>query len=150
MSQSLVRILGHIIFSTKNREPTLLSEVRADLYGYMAGILKEGGSTPILIGGTQDHVHVLCGLSKNLALCQIVQQLKESSSKWIKPRHPSLEDFHWQNGYGGFSIGESGLAAAKQYVAGQEEHHRRMSFQDEYRAFLRKYKIEFNEQYVWD
>ena len=100
MPQSLARIIGHIIFSTRNRDRWLPPEVRPELYGYMAGILKETGSPPILIGGTEDHVHVLCGLSKNLAPCQIVQQLHESSSKWLKARHPSLKGFHWQNGYG--------------------------------------------------
>ena len=150
MSQSLARIIGHIIFSTKHRDHLLSPDIHPQLYAYMAGVLKEAGSTPILIGGTEDHVHVLCGLSKNLALCQIIQQLKESSSKWLKARHPSLKGFHWQNGYGAFSIGESGIDSAKRYIAAQEGHHRTVSFQEEYRRFLRKYGIPFDERYVWD
>jgi REP element-mobilizing transposase RayT len=150
MSQSLARLIGHLIFSTKNRARLLWPDIRPELYAYMAGILKEAGSTPILIGGTDDHVHVLCGLSKNVAPCRIIQELKESSSKWLKPRHPQLRGFHWQNGYGAFSIGESGIAAAKRYIASQEEHHRQVSFQEEYRAFLKKYRISYDERYVWD
>lgn len=150
MSQSLVRIIGHIIFSTKNRQPFLTPDARPSLYAYMAGILKEAECAPILIGGTEDHVHVLSGLSKNLAPCQIVQQLKESSSKWIKQRGKEFTSFHWQNGYAGFSIGESGIVRAKRYIANQEIHHQRVSFEDELRRFFRTYKVEFDERYVWD
>ncbi len=150
MPQSLARIIGHIIFSTKNRQTFLSPDIQPTIYAYMAGILKESGCTPILIGGTQDHVHVLSGLSKNLAPCQIVQQLKESSSKWIKTQSAGMRDFHWQNGYAIFSIGESGIANAKRYISRQEIHHRRTSFEEEFRAFLRTYKIAFDERYVWD
>ncbi len=150
MSQPLARLIGQIIFSTKNRDRVLHPDIRPDLYAYMAGILKEADSTPILIGGTDNHVHVLCGLSKNLAPCRIIQELKESTSKWLKPRHPQLRGFHWQNGYGAFSIGESGVASAKRYIASQEDHHGLVSFEDEYRAFLKKYRIPYDERYVWD
>lgn len=150
MPQSLARILVHVIFSTKNRQPLLLGETRPALYGYMSGILRECDCRGISIGGAADHVHVLCSLSRTQAPCRVVEELKRGSSKWIKTLGPAYVGFHWQNGYGMFSIGQSQVPNLQAYISRQEEHHKRVTFEDEYRAFLRKYGIEFDERYVWD
>ena len=104
----------------------------------------------IQIGGTTDHVHILCHLSRSIPACKLVEEIKKESSKWLKQQDHDLSDFYWQGGYGAFSIGQSALAATERYILRQEEHHRRVSFQDEYRRFLAKYGVAFDEQYVWD
>lgn len=152
MPQSLAKILVHIIFSTKERRPCLSAEFRPRLYAYMSGILEQWDCKAVHIGGVADHVHVLGSLSRTHAPCKIVEELKKGSSLWIKTQGTSLdyEKFHWQNGYGMFSIGQSQVPSVLQYIAGQEEHHNRVTFQEEYRDFLRRYGIEWDERYVWD
>ncbi|MDI6794871.1 MAG: transposase [bacterium] len=155
MPQSLAKIITHIIFSTKNRTPFLSKEIRPQLYSYMAGILMAGildkcNSKAILIGGVEDHVHILCLLSKNLAPCKIIEEVKKGSSKWIKPHAANLAKFQWQNGYGIFSVRQSNVEVVQKYIAQQEDHHRKISFQDEFRGFLKKYGLEYDERYVWD
>ena len=98
----------------------------------------------------EDHVHILFSLSKNYPLMKIVEEVKKGSSKWIKTKGPAFHKFQWQNGYGGFSVSQSGVDAVKRYIAGQEEHHRSVTFQEEFGKFLRKYQIEYDERYVWD
>ena len=149
MSQSLAQILVHIIFSTKNREPLLTDPVRPQLWRYLAGALDALDSRAILVGGPADHVHILCRLSKNITLCKLVEEVKKESSKWLKQQGPNLSGFYWQSGYGSFSIGQSQVAATERYILRQEEHHRRISFQEEYRRFLTKYNIPYDERYVW-
>lgn len=97
-----------------------------------------------------DHVHILCILSKNHALAKVMEEIKKGTSKWLKTQSSSLGTFHWQNGYGAFSVSQSSIAAVREYIAGQEEHHRKVTFQEEFRAFLRKYRVEYDERYVWD
>lgn len=150
MSQSLAMLLVHFIFSTKNRVSVLVDPVRPLLWRYMAGTLDALDSRAIQIGGTADHVHILCRMSKNIAACKLVEEIKIESSKWLKKQDASLADFHWQAGYGAFTIGESGVPVAERYILRQEEHHRHVSFQDEYRRFLAKYRIPYDERYVWD
>jgi REP element-mobilizing transposase RayT len=150
MPQSLAKIIAHITFSTKNRVPCLSKDVQPELHAYMAGILQELDCKPIQIGGVEDHVHVLCLLSKNHAVCKIVEELKKGSSKWIKPKEPELKGFHWQNGYGAFSVSQSRIAGTIDYIVNQTEHHRRVSFQEEFRQFLKRYDVEYDERYVWD
>ena len=150
MSQSLAKIIVHIVFSTKNHAPFLSSDIRGKLFAYLAGILKKLDCNPILINGVEDHVHILCLLSKNQMPCKVVEKLKSHSSKWIKTKTPEAGAFQWQNGYGIFSVSQSNLASVKNYIAGQDDHHRRSSFQDEFRAFLKKYDVQYDEQYVWD
>ena len=149
MAQSLARLLVHLVFSTKDRMPLIRPEIETDLYAYMGGTLKQLECVPILIGGTEDHVHVLFALSRGRAVSEVVEKLKTASSKMVKTRGPAYLGFHWQAGYGAFTIGESGIPALKGYIAGQKEHHRRVSFQDELRAFLQKYNVPFQEEYVW-
>jgi len=150
MPQSLSRLIVHIVFSTKSRMPVLNELIRGELYQYLAGALRNLKCSAITIGGAVDHVHVLCMLSKNLALAKLVEELKTGSSKWLKTKGPHLHSFHWQNGYGGFSVSTSLLIAVSQYMEQQEEHHRKMSFQDEYRKLLDKHGAPYDERFVWD
>ena len=151
MAQSLAKILLHTVFSTKDRRPFLRDEpLREELHRYLGGILTHLDCQPLIIGGVEDHVHLLFALSRTATVADVVKELKRGSSVWLKTKSPALADFAWQNGYGVFSIGQSQVEAARAYVAGQAEHHRKISFQDELRELLRRYEIEFDERYVWD
>jgi len=150
MSQSLVKNLIHLVYSTKHRQPWMPKEHRVGLFAYQAGILKEWDSPAIVIGGAADHVHALFALSKNHALKTIVEEAKKGSSKWMKIDGPKNSDFYWQAGYAAFSVSQSNLDEVKQYIEKQEEHHRKMTFQDELRALFRRHRIEFDERFVWD
>jgi putative transposase len=150
MPQSLARILVHLIFSTKNREPFLGLDLQAELHPYLSGVLDNAGCPSIQVGGVEDHVHLLFGLSRTLTVAQVVENVKTSSSKWIKTQGASLGHFYWQAGYGAFSVSQSNAAAVVRYIQNQAEHHRRESFQDEYRKFLQRYQIPYDEKYVWD
>ncbi|MFO1477669.1 MAG: IS200/IS605 family transposase [Verrucomicrobiota bacterium] len=150
MSQSLAKILVHLVFSTKYREPLLRDDCRAELHKYMAAIFKEFGSPAIRINSVEDHVHVLFCQSKNHSLARVVEEIKKGSSKWIKTKGLHYRGFHWQNGYGAFSVSQSNWHSVERYIANQAEHHRKITFQEEYRAFLGRYQIPFDERYVWD
>ena len=150
MSQSLSKLYVHLVFSTKHREPLLLSPLRERMHAYLATVLKNQDSPAVRIGGTSDHAHILFRLSKNRSLAQIVEEIKTSSSKWVKTQGSALSNFHWQSGYGAFSVGPAEVDAVAEYIAQQEAHHRAVSFQDEYRRLLASHGIEFDEQYLWD
>jgi REP element-mobilizing transposase RayT len=151
MSQSLAKILVHTVFSTKDRRPFLRDRVlRDELHSYIGGVLNNLDCQSILVGGVEDHVHILSTLSRTREAAEMVKEVKRCSSLWIKTKDPRLEQFAWQSGYGIFSIGFSQLATVRRYIAGQEEHHRQHSFQDEFRLLLSRYEIEFDERYVWD
>lgn len=150
MPQSLSSILIHLIFSTKNRESILTPEIDAELYPYLASIFKAMKSPALIIDGTSDHLHTLFSLSRVITIADLVEEVKTSSSKWIKTKGRNFRNFHWQSGYGAFSIGQSQLPAVKRYIKRQKEHHRRVTFQDEYRKFLKAYEVEYDERYVWD
>src|SRR6266446_6959017 len=150
MSQSLAKILVHLIYSTKNREPLLKNNFRDELHRYTAGILKEWDSPAILINSVEDHIHLLFLLSKNHAVSKIVEEAKKGSSKWPKTKAATLANFHWQNGYGVFSVSQSGVEEVRKYIANQAEHHRKKTFQDEFREFLKRYEVAYDERYVWD
>ena len=149
MSQSLARLLVHSVFSTKERRPFVRSEeVRTEIYAYIAGILRNLQSPSIIIGGAEDHIHILSALSKNVALSELIGRIKGSSSKRLKEK--GIHGFAWQNGYGAFSVSESQVAAVTAYIANQAEHHRQFSFQDEVRQLLKRHHTAFDERYVWD
>ena len=150
MSQSLVKNLLHLVYSTKDRHPWIPKEHWDGLYQYQAGIFKEWESPALLIGGVEDHVHALFSLSKNHALKKIVEEVKKGSSKWMKASGPRNPEFHWQAGYAAFSVSQSAAPSVKEYIRNQEKHHRKMSFQDELRALFRRHEMEFDERYVWD
>jgi REP element-mobilizing transposase RayT len=150
MPQSLAKNLIHLIYSTKNRRPWIAPEHREALYAYQAGIFREWDSPALIIGGVEDHVHTLFVLSKNHPLMKVVEEVKRGSSKWMKAEGPRHAGFFWQTGYAAFSVSQSNVEDVKRYIANQEEHHRRTSFQDELRAFFRRHEIVFDERYVWD
>ena len=150
MSQSLVKNLIHLVYSTKHREPLIPDEHRDALYAYQAGIFRKWDSPALIIGGVSNHVHALFALSKNHALKTIVEEVKKGSSKWMKREGPRVADFHWQAGYGAFSVSRSNEEAVTRYIKNQPEHHRKVSFQDELRALFMKHEIKFDERYVWD
>ncbi len=151
MPQSLANILVHTIFSTKDRHPFLRDlALREELHRYLGGILTNLSCPPIIVGGVEDHVHLLSGLSRTCEPAVMVKELKRSSSIWLKTKSPRMQDFAWQSGYGIFSIGFSQIDVTRNYIAGQEEHHRKVTFQDELREVLQREGIEFDERYVWD
>ena len=151
MSQSLAQVYLHIVFSTKNRTPYLEdSKLRSRMHAYLAGACANLDSPSIIVGGVSDHVHVLCSLSRTNSISTIVRELKRESSKWVKEEYDSQADFHWQTGYGVFSISPSHVDDVRAYIADQENHHRQESFQDELRRLLGKYRVEYDERYLWD
>jgi REP element-mobilizing transposase RayT len=147
MPQSLSLILLHIVFSTKDRTPFLKPDIRPALHAYLAAVARNLGCECFLVGGVEDHVHLAIGLSRTLTIAKLISQLKTSSSMWLKPQSPN---FSWQRGYAVFSVGPSDLPVLKQYIASQEQHHQKHTFQDELRALLTKYNIPFDETYLWD
>lgn len=128
----------------------ILPEVADELYSYIIGIAREEGSYIHEIGGVEDHLHLLMTLPRTLPLSKFVEDIKKGSSKWIKTKGSWYVDFAWQNGYGAFSIGQSAFEDLRRYIQTQKDHHKKISFQEEYRAFLNKYKISYDEKYVWD
>ncbi len=150
MGQSLAKNYVHIIFGTKHREPLINSTIEAELHNYLGGICNRLECYPIKVGGFTNHIHILCLLSKKIALMKLVEELKSHSSKWIKTKGAAYQNFYWQDGYGAFSVNPSEIDAVVVYIANQHEHHRQHSFQDEYRVFLKKYNVEYDERYVWE
>ena len=152
MPQSLARVFVHIVYSTKHRKTWLKdTETRAELYRYMTTILRDNVDSPaIRINGVEDHIHILCLLSRNFAIKNVIKESKTETSKWLKRQGPAYADFQWQAGYGIFSVSQSNVEQVKQYVADQEQHHLHMSFQDEFRELCKRHRIEIDERYVWD
>ncbi len=150
MGQSLVKNYLHIVYSTKHRLEMIHPPIEEELHAYLGGICKNLECQPIIVGGFTDHIHILCMLSKKIALIKLMEELKSHSSKWMKARDKALSDFYWQDGYGAFSVNPSEVDVVVQYIANQKEHHQKKTFQDEYRAFLKKYNVEYDERYVWD
>jgi REP element-mobilizing transposase RayT len=150
MPQSLVRNYLHITFSTKHRVKTIDEQIQDELYKYLGGICKNNECNPIIVGGHFDHVHILCLLSQKIALMKLIEEIKSHSSSWIKTIDERYSKFYWQNGYGAFSVNPSEIEVVRKYILGQAEHHKKISFQDEYRAFLKKYNVDYDERYVWD
>ena len=151
MAQSLARLWTHLIFSTKNRFPFLTDRMlRTEMHAYLAEILRTHGCETLIGGGVEDHAHSLFALSRTLPIASIVKEVKRTSSGWIKTTSRKLSKFHWQGGYAAFSVSQSNLQDVIRYIENQEEHHKRVTFQDEYRAFLKAYDVEYDERYVWD
>jgi putative transposase len=150
MGQSLVKNYIHIIFSTKHRAELIHPPVQNELYSYIGGICNEMECPPIKIGGYTDHIHILTMLSKKIALMKLLEEVKSHSSKWMKTKGKELKNFYWQNGYGAFSVNPSDLDRVIADIENQEAHHRKKTFQNEYKAFLKKYNVEYDERYVWD
>ncbi|MBL4561677.1 MAG: transposase [Labilibaculum sp.] len=149
MSQSLSKLYVHIIYHTKYSSVLIRNEEKQKLYAYIGSVLKSNESIPIVINGTNDHLHILCIMSKNIALAKLVEEIKRHSSRWIKTLDEYYNEFAWQGGYGGFSVSPSIHDKTKRYIENQEEHHKRKTFQEEYLMFLREYGVEYNEKYLW-
>jgi REP element-mobilizing transposase RayT len=149
MPHTLGYVLLHVIFSTKDRQPSLTDAVRGSTHAYLATVARNEGCECYRVGGVSDHVHLAIRLSRTLTIAKLVEELKTSSSKWLKTQSPLLHDFAWQRGYGVFSVSPSDLSALIAYIDTQEAHHAKQSFQDEFRRFLKRYGIEWDEQHVW-
>lgn len=150
MPQSLSNLLTHVVFSTKNREPHLVGPSAVGIHPYLAGVLNNINCPTIQVGGVADHVHLFFRLARTASISEVVETVKTSSSKWIKTKGREYAEFHWQSGYGAFSVSQSDADAVITYIRNQPEHHRKMTFQEEYRKFLERHQIVYDERYVWD
>jgi len=150
MGQSLVKNYVHLIFSTKQRAPLIHHPIDKELYSYLGGICNRLECQVVVVGGYKDHVHIFCMLSKKIPMVKLIEELKSHSSKWIKTKGEAYKNFYWQNGYAAFSVNPSEIDRVISYITNQHEHHRSKTYKDEYRAFLKKYNVEFDERFVWD
>ena len=151
MPQSLSAVYIHLVFSTKERRPFLRDrDVRDALHRQVGGISKTLDCSPIIVGGTEDHIHLLARFGRTITQADWVKELKRVSNLWLKEQGRTYADFQWQGGYADFSVSPSNLERVKKYIANQEEHHRKVTFQDELRALLRKHNVDWDERYVWD
>ncbi len=150
MPQSFSDVLIHLIFSTKNRYRFITPAVESELYAYICGIARELGCPILKIGGDSDYVHILFKLSRTETIAHFVEMVKKRSSKWIKSKGDSFKAFRWQAGYGAFSMGQKNVEHLIQYIEGQKTHHKTITFQEEYRRFLKAYGLDYDERYVWD
>jgi REP element-mobilizing transposase RayT len=149
--QSLSNVLLHLAFSTKHRQPLLRApHLRDVMTGYLIGTLRNMRCPSLIVGVVEDHVHILCNLHRTVAIAKLVEEVKTSSSVRIKQEGPSLSGFHWQNGYGVFSVSQSNAEQVKSYIANQDEHHRKRTFQEEFRLLLERHAVQYDERYIWD
>jgi putative transposase len=150
MPQSLANLHVHLVFSTKQRAPLIQDTIREPLHAYLAVVLQDLNCPANIINSVEDHVHLLFDLSRMLAVSDVVKKVKTASSKWIKTKGLTYAEFAWQAGYGAFAVSESNVTTVRDYIERQREHHRKVTFQEEYRAFLERHRVAFDEQYVWD
>jgi REP element-mobilizing transposase RayT len=143
-----VQFYAHVVFHTRNNKKLITEEYSGELYSYMGGILRNLKSIPLQIGGTSDHVHILCTLPKTMTLSDMMEEVKKSSSKWMKTKSTDLSNFYWQNGYAGFSVGWSQVERVKEYIKNQKQHHSKTQFIDEYKMLLEENGIEYDEKYL--
>jgi REP element-mobilizing transposase RayT len=149
MANTYTSLHYHVVFSTKNRERWITPDVEQRIWAYLNGIAKENRIVPLKIGGVEDHVHLVLGMPPVLSLSKAMQLLKGGSSKWVNDAFPALGGFHWQDGYGAFTVSKSNLPEVIQYVENQREHHRTKTFQEEFLALLQRHGVEYDERYVW-
>lgn len=150
MAHTFSSLLVHVVFSTQDRQPLIDAELRPRLFAYMGGIVRELGAVPMAINGMDDHVHALVTVPATRAMADLMRVLKTNSSRWVHEQWPQRRSFAWQTGYGAFSVSKSNVPEVERYIASQEEHHRHVSFQEEFLAFLRRHGIPFEERYVWE
>ena len=151
MPQSFVSLHHHFVFSTRNRVPLISAAIQPRLFEYIGGILRAEGCVLVAAGGMPDHVHLLVSLDKRLSISEVLRIIKAGSSRWVHDTFPDvLSGFAWQTGYGAFAVSFSHLDRVKAYLSRQEEHHRRVTFQEEFIAFLKRHGIEYDERYLWD
>ncbi len=150
MGHTFTRLLTHVIFSTDGRRPTIHESIRNDLHAYFGGIIREIGGTAIIIGGIADHLHALLQLGADKNVADVLRVAKTNSSRCVHEKWPERRDFGWQRGYGAFTVSASNADAVIRYIAGQDEHHRKMSFDEEFLALLRKHNVPFDPEHVFD
>ncbi|MFV0389255.1 MAG: IS200/IS605 family transposase [Pyrinomonadaceae bacterium] len=150
MPQSIYRMFAHIVFSTKNREDLIHPEIENKLFGYIHGIIANSNANLVIANGTTNHIHLLTSLPKKIDVSELIGDIKRDSSLWTKKQDSAFGNFYWQRGYGAFSVGQTEIEIVKNYIAKQKEHHIKKDFKTEYRYFLKKYDIEYDERYVWD
>ncbi len=150
MAHTFSNLLTHVIFSTKRRIPLIAAEIKNELHAYMGGIIRQLNGQPIRIDGTSDHVHLLLRLPPDVSVSETLRILKTNSSRWVHERWPSRRAFGWQAGYSAFSVSQSNASKVLKYITSQEEHHRRVSFEEEFLAFLKKHRIQYDKLYLWD
>ena len=149
MANSYICCYVHYIFSTKNRESFINSEIQSRLYEYIGGIAKENGMRSLSIGGTENHVHILLSLSATITIAKAVQLIKGGSSYWIHQTFGELKHFAWQDGYGAFAVSPSLIDKTVEYIQNQKKHHRVKTFEEEYIAFLEKFGVDYDKAYVF-
>lgn len=149
MSQSLTKLYVHLIFHVKSDTCFIRQEDENELYGYIGGLIKLSKSIPININGTRDHLHVLCIMSKNVSLADLLEDIKRNSSRWIKTKNTHYRNFSWQGGYAGYSVSQSKVEVMNRYIENQKEHHKHQTFKEEYLQFLIENGVEYNEEYLW-
>ena len=149
MTHSYVNLLYHVVFSTKDREPLIVEALQPRLYEYLGGIVRKHGGAPLAVNGAEDHVHLFARLRQDIALSEVVRDLKASSSGWMHKVFPGLKDFMWQRGYGAFTVSESRACAVRRYVERQKVRHRHQGFKEEFVSVLRAHGVEFDERYLW-
>jgi REP element-mobilizing transposase RayT len=150
MANTFTCLQYHLVFSTKNREPWLRADIEERVWAYLGGIALQNGLKPLLIGGADDHIHMLLGIPPTIPISEALKQLKGGSSGWIKQNIAGCRGFGWQDGYAAFTLSKSQESEVKDYIRNQREHHRVRTFQEEYRAFLHRHGIQYNERYLWD
>ena len=150
MPQSLSQVYLHSVWSTKNRVPMIYPSVEQQLYAYMGGIIKKLGGIPIQINGMPEHIHVLSTLPRVVSIAKYLEEIKSSSSKWIKTQDAKIKNFSWQRGYATFSVSSSVVPIVNQYIIDQKEHHKKQTYEEEVIQFLKEYDVEYDENYLWD
>jgi REP element-mobilizing transposase RayT len=150
MPQSLSQVYIHIVFSTKNRKDLIDQSIESKLFEYLGGTCNNLDCQVLQVGGHKNHVHILCKLSRKITQMKLVEEIKKGSSAWMKTLDAKYNNFYWQRGYGVFSVDADRVPVLIEYIKNQEKHHAKVSFKDEYRAFLEAFNIEYDEQYVWD
>ncbi|MCO5053945.1 MAG: IS200/IS605 family transposase [Verrucomicrobiae bacterium] len=150
MAHTHTNLLFHVVFSTKERLPLLDAKLKPRLFAYMGGVIRELGGTALLINGPSDHVHLLILLLAKLGLSEAIGKLKANTSGWVHREFPERWSFAWQSGFAGFTVSHSQKQSVLDYIANQEEHHRNISFQEEFLMFLQKHQIQYDEKYLWE
>jgi REP element-mobilizing transposase RayT len=150
MAHTFTHLLTHIVFSTKERRPLLDADLKSRLFPYLGGIIRAHDGKALIINGPGDHVHILASLAAKHSLSDLMRELKADSSGWIHENIPNQKMFAWQIGYGAFSVSHSNMAEVEKYIANQEEHHRNISFQEEFMVFLKKHEIQYDERFLWE